>query len=65
MYDYKLNGTKFRKFRKKNLTAVGFEPTPVYTDQNTLSIKLLRNLSLAPWTARPYCLEDNVLLRLF
>ncbi len=46
---------------RKNLTAVGFEPTPVYTDQNTHRIsKFSLYLSLAPWTARPYCLHTNL-----
>ena len=31
---YNFNETKIFKI-KKYLTAVGFEPTPVYTDQNT------------------------------
>ncbi|KRX26035.1 hypothetical protein T07_7343 [Trichinella nelsoni] len=51
-----ITGTSSKQ-REKVVTAVGFEPTPVYTDQNAqpAAAGSLR-LSLAPWTARPRCL---------
>ncbi|KRY01947.1 Snaclec alboaggregin-A subunit alpha' [Trichinella pseudospiralis] len=54
-----ITGTSSKRCEKR-VTAVGFEPTPVYTDQNTQpAIAGSSRLSLAPWTARPRCLHSD------
>ena len=37
-----------RYVMKNYLTALGFAPTPVFTDQNTHCVSCIANLSLAP-----------------
>ncbi|KRY40190.1 Snaclec alboaggregin-A subunit alpha' [Trichinella spiralis] len=55
-----ITGTSSKQCEKV-VTAVGFEPTPVYTDQNAQPAAAgSSRLSLAPWTARPRCLFCNV-----